>query len=93
MARPKGSKNKSEEKKPVEVSREELFDELEKDLEEKKPAPESDESISIYEASQQLNTTEPTIKVWIDHGHLTEINGRIPVRSIKMCKFNTRRMI
>jgi hypothetical protein len=51
------------------------------------------ETVSIYEASQQLQAPESTIKVWVSHGHLTSINGRIPVRSIAECRFNTRRFV
>jgi hypothetical protein len=51
------------------------------------------ETVSIYEASQRLATSERTVKMWIDHGHLTSINGRIPVRSITECRFNTRRFV
>jgi purine-nucleoside phosphorylase len=51
------------------------------------------ETVSIYEASQQLRTSELAIKTWVDHGHLTSVNGRIPVRSIRECRFNTRRFV
>jgi hypothetical protein len=52
-----------------------------------------DETVSIFEASEQLGTSERAIKMWIDHGHLTSVNGRIPVMSIRECRFNTRRFV
>lgn len=60
---------------------------------EKKETVNESETVSIYEASQRLATSERTVKMWIDHGHLTSINGRIPVRSIRECRFNTRRFV
>lgn len=86
MARPKGSKNKSEETdrdEPTAVT----------EPTEKVKTESDEETVSLYEAAEQLRTNETTIKVWIDHGHLRSINGRIPVRSIRECRFNTRRMI
>ena len=52
---------------------------------------EDPETISTYDAAQRLKTTEPTIKLWVDHGHLQMRNGRIPIRSIKECRFNNKR--
>jgi hypothetical protein len=60
---------------------------------EKKETVNESETVSIYEASQQLQASEGTIKMWVDHGHLTSVNGRIPVRSIRECRFNTRRFV
>lgn len=50
-------------------------------------------SVSIFEAAQQLEASEHAIKVWVDHGHLTSVNGRITVRSIRECRFNTGRFV
>ncbi len=90
MPRPIGSKNKTgEDVKPVksnEVKQQEQPKVTEVDTK-------SDETISFFEASQHFRTTESTIKIWIDHGHLEERNGRIPMRSITMCKFNSRRVV
>lgn len=88
MARPKGSKNK--------ISGEEVVDnneneqKIEQRIEEKE---EPDEFISTFSAAERLDTTEPTIKLWIDHGHLRGHGGLVSMRSIKQCRFNTRRMI
>ena len=106
MSRPRGSKNKIsdeviveetnvvEQQETVEARPEATEHKLDPDLDpDPEPVLEPDETVSVYEASQHFRTTEQTIKTWIDHGHLTERNGRIPVRSIKECRFNTRRMI
>jgi len=87
MSRPKGSKNKSDEESRTEVITETP------QPEENKPEPEPEKLLSFFEASQHFGTTELTIKTWIDHGHLEERNGRIPMRSITMCKFNSRRVV
>jgi len=101
MARPRGSKNKD----GNDVTKEEFVAELEKyvdkgDIDEKivneimaDSTEQDDETVSVYEASQRLNANESTIKVWIDHGHLRSINGRITVGSIRECRFNIRRPI
>lgn len=49
---------------------------------------EPEEYVSIYEASEQLNTSESAIKIWIEHGHLKGDGKKVLVRSIKECKFN-----
>jgi len=87
MPRKKGSKNKkSFQNKPVEV--------IDKIPEEKKETPPPDNrTLSMFEAAEYLGTTEPTIKLWVNHKHLVEHNGRIPLRSIQMCKFNKRRFV
>jgi hypothetical protein len=90
MSRPIGSKNKADENvKIVEIN------EVEQQGQPKvaKTEPKIDETISFFEASQYLKTSESTIKIWIDHGHLESINGRIPMRSITMCKFNSRKVV
>lgn len=101
MSRHKGSKNRTDKV----VSKEALINELKKylhddDIDEKivdevisDNGKTEDETVSIFEASEQLRTSELTIKTWVDHGHLTSINGRIPVRSIRECRFNTRRFV
>ena len=96
MSRPRGSKNKKKavpditdvgpmpepppENKPIEVT-------IKPDLTNVSAV----KSVSIYEAAQKLKTTENTIKLWVSHGHLEEFNGRIPVNSIEMCRFNSSR--
>lgn len=86
MPRPKGSKNKG---KSLVKEAVETIDEM-KEVENEAA---EDTYISSYEASQQLNVSEPTIKIWIAHGHLTGRNGMVSTRSIHNCRFNTRRYI
>jgi len=90
MSRPIGSKNKADEEvKPVE-NNDVKHQEQQKSPEiEQKP----EETVSFFEASQHFRTSESTIKMWVDHGHLEERGGRIPMRSITMCKFNSRRVV
>lgn len=91
MPRPKGSKNKTkEEVKATEILNEEPELDGVDDSEDEEP---EDEYISAFQAADRLNTTEPTIKIWVDHGHLKQQNGMISARSIRECRFNTRRMI
>jgi len=90
MARPRGSKNKVDEDVKAAESNEP------EQQEQPKPAAveqETDKEVSYFEAAEHFKTSEATIKVWIDHGHLEERNGRIPMRSITRCKFNSRRMV
>lgn len=86
MSRPKGSKNRND-------GNESDSDNIENKMEEKESILVENETVSIFEASEQLGTSESTIKIWVDHGHLTSINGRIPVRSIRECRFNPRRFV
>lgn len=85
MSRPIGSKNKIDDEKAVDNS------ENQNVVEEKKET--EPEFVSVFEAAARLKTTEPTIKLWVDHGHLVARNGNISIRSIRECRFNTRRMI
>lgn len=94
MPRPKGSKNK----KNVDnneggfiIPTEDLSNIVEKSIEKMEEQGNADELTSVYEAAQQLKTNEHAIKLWVSHGHLKEINGRITVRSIKECRFNNAR--
>jgi hypothetical protein len=90
MSRSIGSKNKTgEEVKQVEKNEVDQQEQPKSPEVEQKP----EETVSFFEASQHFRTSESTIKVWIDHGHLEERNGRIPMRSITMCKFNSRRVV
>ena len=52
---------------------------------------EDTETVSIYEAAEHFKTSENTIKMWIDHGHLRMTGGRVLTSSINSCRFNTRR--
>lgn len=69
--------------------------ETEKPLERELPAENQQEQeyISTFKAAERLNTSEATIELWIDHGHLEGENGKVSVRSIKNCRFNTRRPV
>jgi len=103
MSRHKGSKNRTDK----EVSKENLTNELKKYLHDDDinevivdeiisdngKSDKDEKPVSIYEASQELGVSESTIRIWVDHGHLTSINGRIPVRSIRECRFNTGRFV
>ncbi len=90
MSRPKGSKNKSDETianiKKTEIERGLQQNSITSE-------PEEEKLVSHFEAAQHLRTSESTIKIWIDHGHLEEKNRRIPMLSITMCKFNSRRPV
>ncbi|HJZ06321.1 MAG TPA: hypothetical protein VJ327_10825 [Patescibacteria group bacterium] len=92
MSRPKGSKNKSDEV-ITEYGKDEIEQDMQPDTQTIEPEPEEDKWISQFEAAEHFRTSESTIKMWIDHGHLEERNGRIPMRSITMCKFNSRRVV
>lgn len=87
MSRHKGSKNR------VVIGEHDNGIAEDNQVEKEEVADNDNETVSIYEASQRLATSERTVKMWIDHGHLTSINGRIPVRSITECRFNTRRFV
>jgi hypothetical protein len=89
MSRHKGSKNKvCIQRQPQEVQ-------LSVENHEKAPpeGSEQDKTMSTYEASLHFGVSEATIRIWIDHGHLTKYNGRISTLSIRQCKFNTRRFV
>lgn len=60
--------------------------------EEPKQEKPKDELLTVYEAAEYFKTNENTIKLWLQHGHLTEIrHGLIPMTSILHCRFNIRR--
>lgn len=90
MSRPKGSKNK-----PDEIVTNTEKPEIEHGLQQNPTTSDIEEEalVSHFEAAQHFRTSESTIKIWIDHGHLEEKNRRIPMRSITMCKFNSRRPV
>ena len=53
---------------------------------------EQDKYLTMYECAQYFRTTESTIKLWVQHGHLIKTSGTdlIPMRSILRCRFNVR---
>ena len=87
MSRHKGSKNR------IVIGEHDNGIAEDNQVEKEEVADNDNETVSIYEASQQLRASELAIKTWVDHGHLSSINGRIPVRSIRECRFNTRRFV
>lgn len=91
MPRPRGSKNKKV-VPDIPYLPPPPPPETKEAIEEPKSEPKQlPETVSAFEAADLLNTTESTIKMWVDHGHLTGKNGRISVNSIRECRFNTQR--
>lgn len=99
------NKEKMEKQKLAENSQEPVkTDEKESEITQNQPekpepkakVPEKEEKkeefLTIFEAAEHFKTTEATIKLWIEHGHLAKIRGGlIPMTSILHCRFNVRK--